>query len=388
MNGPVSISRRRRPTAARAALDVVPLAGVAREYARLRRPIDAALRRVLASGRVVRGPAIAAFERSWAGFLGVRHVVLLHSGTTAVAAALAAAGVRSSDEVLVPAFTFAATAEAVLALGAVPVAVDVDPSTLLLDPAAALRALRPRTRAVVAVHLFGQLLPRLDAFARELRRSGVALVEDACQAHGASASGLRPGACGAAAAFSFYPTKNLGTYGEAGAVATRDDALAARVRALRDHGGVERQASASFGLNLWPGELEAAVLSVKLPHLARWNAARRALAGRYDRLLAGHPGIRPLVNAVGDGHVYHQYVVRAADRTALRRSLAAAGIETAIHYPRTLLEIPGLSGRIRRRDECPHATAAAREVLSLPVHPWLTPAERRRCLEALRDAVE
>ena len=392
VNRPVSSSKRRNPTAtrsvARRSTNVVPLAGVAREYARLRRPIDAALRRVLASGRVVRGPAILAFERAWAEFLGVRHVVLLHSGTTALAAALAAANVRPGDEVLVPAFTFAGTAKAVLALQAVPVAVDVDPSTLLLDPGVALRALRPRTRAVVAVHLYGQLLPDLRAFAHELARCGVTLIEDACQAHGARAAGLRPAQCSAAAAFSFYPTKNLGTYGEAGAVATRDAALAARIRSLRDHGAVERQTHATFGLNLWPGELEAAVLSVKLPHLARWNAARRDMARRYDGLLADLPGIRPVANAAGDGHVYHQYVVRTADRTALRRMLSAAGIETAIHYPRTLLEIPGLAGRIHRRDECPHAAAAAREVLSLPVHPWLTPAERQRCLQALRRAVE
>jgi dTDP-4-amino-4,6-dideoxygalactose transaminase len=392
MNRTVHSPGRRRPTTASVrrgrTTKVVPLAGVAREYARLRHPIDAALRRVLASGRVVRGPAILAFERSWAEFLGVHHVVLLHSGTTAVAAALAAADVRPGDEVLVPAFTFAGTAEAVLAVQAVPVAVDVDPSTLLLDPGVALRALRPRTRAVVVVHLYGQLLPGLREFARELGRRGVTLVEDACQAHGARVSGLRPGQCSAAAAFSFYPTKNLGTCGEAGAVATQDAALAARIRALRDHGEVDRQVHAAFGLNLWPGELEAAVLSVKLPHLVRWNAARRDLARRYDRLLADLPGIRPVVNAAGEGHVYHQYVVRSADRTALRRFLADAGVETAIHYPRTLLEIPGLAGRIHRRDECPHASAAAREVLSLPVHPWLTPAERQRCFQALRQAVE
>ena len=366
----------------------IPVAGVARELAALRRPLLRALGRVLDSGRVVRGPAIARFEREWARFLGVRHVVLAHSGTSALAAALAAAGVRPGDEVVVPAFTFAGTAEAVLALHAIPVAVDVEPQTLLLDVAAALRALRPRTRAVVPVHLYGQVHPELPRLARALKRRGVALVEDACQAHGASAGGVRPGQWSAAAAYSFYPTKNLGTGGEAGAVATNDARMAASLRALRDHGATAAGAHAAFGVNLWPGELQAAMLSVKLPRLPAWNEARRRMARRYDHLLGRLEGVRAVCNAAGDGHVFHQYVVRCPARDELRRRLAALGIETAVFYPHALFELPGLAERMRRRGPCPNALAASREVLSLPVHPWLTAPERKRCLAALARAAE
>ena len=361
----------------------MPLAGVAREYAALRPALAAAVRAVLASGRTVRGPAIAGFERAWARFLGVEHVVLVHSGTTALAAALAAAGVSRGDEVVVPALTFVATAEAVLALGAVPVVVDVAPDTLLLDAVAALRAVGRRTRAVVPVHLFGQVDPRLPRLARELRRRGVALVEDACQAHGATAPGARPGRLGAAAAFSFYPTKNLATCGEAGAVATSDARLAARVRAWRNHGVAEDDAPPGVGLNLWPGEVEAAVLRVKLGHLRRWNAVRRATARLYDRAVCGNSELRPVANRAGAGHAYHQYVVRAADRERWQARLAAAGIETAVHYPEALPDRPGLAGRVRVCGGCSNARAAAREVFSVPVHPWLTEAERRRVAAAL-----
>ncbi|MBI5488596.1 MAG: DegT/DnrJ/EryC1/StrS family aminotransferase [Deltaproteobacteria bacterium] len=364
----------------------VPVAGVVRELAALRPRILAALERVLASGRVVRGPSIERFEREWARFLGVRHVVLAHSGTSALAAALAAAGVGRGDDVLVPALTFPGTAEAVLAVGAVPVAVDVAPETLLLDVSAALRALGPRTRAVVPVHLYGQVHPDLPRLARALRRRGIAVIEDACQAHGAFAPGARPAQWSAAAAYSFYPTKNLGTVGEAGAIATDDDELVVRLRALRDHGSTGGAAHAAFGVNLWPGQLEAAILSVKLPRLRGWNEARRRMARRYDRALAGCSAVRPVANVTGEGHVYHQYVVRCTARDELRRLLSAAGIETAVYYPRTLLELPGLAGRLRRRGPCPNAAAAAREVLSLPVHPWLTAAERKRCVEAVGEA--
>jgi dTDP-4-amino-4,6-dideoxygalactose transaminase len=367
---------------------LVPVAGIARELAALRGPLLRALGRVLDSGRVVRGPAIARFEREWARYLGVRHVVLAHSGTSALAAALSAAGVRPGDEVLVPALTFAGTAEAVLALQAVPVPVDVDPQTLLLDVDAALRALRPRTRAVVPVHLYGQVHPELRRLARALRRRGVALVEDACQAHGASAGGVRPGRWSAAAAYSFYPTKNLGTGGEAGAIATNDERIAASLRTLRDHGATAAGAHAAFGVNLWPGELQAAMLSAKLPRLAAWNEARRRMARRYDRLLARLDGVRAVRNATGDGHVFHQYVVRCAARDELRRRLVRLGIETAVFYPHVLFELPGLAGRMRLRGACPNALAASREVLSLPVHPWLTGEERKRCLAALARAAE
>ena len=343
---------------------LVPVTGVPRELAALRPRILAALDRVLASGRVVRGPSIERFERQWARLTGARHVVLAHSGTSALAAALAAAGVGPRDEVVVPALTFPGTAEAVLAVGAVPVAVDVAPDTLLLDVAAALRAVGPRTRAVVPVHLYGQVHPDLPRLARALRRRRVALVEDACQAHGAWAPGVRPGQWGAAAAYSFYPTKNLGTVGEAGAIVTDDDDAAARLRALRDHGSSAVAAHVGFGVNLWPGQLEAAVLSVKLPRLRAWNEARRGMARRYDRALAGCAAVRPVANVTGDGHVYHQYVVRCSARDRLRRLLAAAGIETAVYYPRTLLELPGLAGRLRRCGACPNATVAAREVLT------------------------
>ncbi|MDI7266371.1 MAG: DegT/DnrJ/EryC1/StrS family aminotransferase [Myxococcota bacterium] len=361
----------------------VPLSDPAREYAALGPEIDARVRAVLSSGRVVRGPAIAEFERSFAARVGIRRVVMVGSGTAALHAALVAAGVEPGDEVIVPALTFVATAGAVLAAGAVPAIVDVDADTLLLDVEAARRAVTPRTRAVVPVHLYGQVHPRTAALAAEMRDMGIAVVEDACQAHGARCGSLMPGSGGTAACFSFYPTKNLGTCGEGGAVATDDDGIAERVRSLRDHGSAPAGRLPGVGMNLWPGEIEAAVLCAKLSHLDRWNEARRAMARRYDEVLATRSAIRPVRNDAGDGHAYHQYVVRAARRDELREMLAARGIATAVHYPLTLASHPGIAPRARVPRACVEAERAAAEVVSLPVHQWLTSEEAERCVGAL-----
>lgn len=365
-----------------------PLLNLAREYAALRSEIDARVSAVLRSGRVARGPAIERFEREFAEYLGVTAVVMVGSGTAALHAALLAAGVGPGDEVIVPAFTFVGTAEAAIADGATPVVVDVDPETLLMDADAAMRSATERTRAIVPVHLYGRVHPATADLVLAAAAHGIAVVEDACQAHGAHARGRRPGSASAAACYSFYPTKNLGTYGEGGAVATNDPALADRVRAFRNHGRAAGSAHASTGLNLWPGEVEAAVLSAKLPCLDRWNDLRRATARRYDEALAGRRHVRPLRNDGDGGHAYHEYVVRSERRDELRAFLADRGIETAIHYDAALPAVPSMAARVRVPAPCVAAERAAAEVLSLPVHPWLSIEEVNCCVAALRAACD
>jgi dTDP-4-amino-4,6-dideoxygalactose transaminase len=365
----------------------VRLTDPAAEYRRLAEPIEEAIARVLASGRVVRGPAIARFEREWAAYHEADHAVMFASGTAALQAALHAAGVGPGDEVIVPAFTFVATAEAVLAVGALPVVVDVDPLGLHLDAERTREAIGPRTRAVIPVHLYGRLHPLRDVLAADCAARGIAVIEDASQAHGARDAGGRPGRLGPAC-FSFHPSKNLGTCGEAGAVVTADAALAARLRAYRDHGSTAEAPHATAGLNLWPSEIEAAVLSVKLERLDPGNERRREAARRYDRVLDEHPGARRVGDDPGEAHARQLYVLRSPRRDRIREHLEQSGIETRIHYPCPLHEWPGLSGRVRVAAACPRAAEAAAEVLSLPVHPWMRVDELRRCLDALAEALD
>lgn len=319
----------------------------------------------LAGGQALQGPAVQAFEAALAARCGRAHAVAVGSGTDALCFALVAAGVGPGDEVLVPAISFIATASCVLRVGAVPVFVDVDP-WLRLDLDAARALVTPATRAVIAVDLYGQTVDPV-AFERFAEEHGVTLVEDAAQALGAT----RAGAIGALSCCSFDPTKTIAAPGSGGAVLCDDDALAATLRRLRWHGRDDAGRFATLGYNSQLPTAAAAVLHAKLASDVRWTERRRAIAAAYDAALAGTPH-RPVGVAPGRDHVFHKYVLRTPDRAALAAALAAAGVPTRVHYDRPLYREPvfGHSGR-----QCPAAEAACREVLSLPIHAYLTDAE-------------
>ena len=365
---------------------IAPL-DLAAERAALGEALPAAVLRVLDSGRYVLGPEVEALERDFAALCGVDHGVSVASGTDALLLGLKALGVGPGDGVVTSPFTFFASAGAVAWLGARPQLADVDPDTALIDPEAAAVAIDERTRCILPVHLYGQL-----ADVRALRtladQRGIALFEDAAQAHGAQTGGARAGELGDAAAFSFYPTKNLGAAGEGGLVVTRSAAVAERLRRLRDHGSEAKYLHASVGTNSRLHAMQAAILNVKLPHLERWNDARRRVAARYDAAFTDHPSLAPLRRVEGALHVYHQYAVRvrgSADRDAVLAGLADRGIHAAVHYPRPVHLQPAAREWGYPPGSFPHAEALAREVLCLPVHPFLGDADVERVIAALLE---
>lgn len=358
----------------------VPMCDPAAEYAELAGEIDAAVRRVLASGRYILGPEGAALEAEIAAFVGAPHAVGVNSGTDALHFALRAAGIGSGDEVIMPAFTFVATAEAASYTGARPVFADIDPATFCLDPRSVERRLTPRTRAIVAVHLFGQTAPmaELSALARERK---LVLVEDCAQALGADEAGVRAGAWGEFGCFSFYPTKNLAAAGDAGMITARDVRRAERLRMLRHHGSRRSYWHETLGWNSRLDEVQAAMLRAKLAHLADFNARRAAVAKRYGELLAGTRLVLPAAHGRGR-HVWHQYTVRHPRRDALRAALAQAGIASMIYYPVPLHRQP-LYAPDNEGVRLPATEEAAATVLSLPIYPQLAEADQRRVCEVL-----
>jgi dTDP-4-amino-4,6-dideoxygalactose transaminase len=364
-----------------------PLLDLRLQFAPLREEILAAIARVCDEQRFIMGPEVEGFEEEAAAFIGARHAIGVSSGTDALLLALMALRVGPGDEVIVPTFTFFATAGSVARLGATPVFVDVDPATLTLEPAAVRDALTPRTRAIIPVHLYG-LCADMAPIAAIAARAGVTVIEDAAQAIGADAGGARAGTLGAMACFSFFPSKNLGAFGDAGLVTTGDDALAARLRLLRNHGQEPKYHHAEVGGNFRLDALQAAVLRVKLRHLPAWTAARRTNAARYGELFArstAAPHVRVPSEPPGRTHVYHQYVVRVGRRDRVRAHLAARGVGTEVYYPVPLhrqacfrgLSAPG----------CPHAEAAADEVLALPIYPELTPAQQAHVVDAMAECL-
>jgi len=352
----------------------VPFVDLRAETASVRAELEAALARTLDEAQFVGGAAVAEFERAWAEVCGVTHAVGVASGTDALELALRAVGVEAGDEVIVPANTCIPTVAAVEAAAATPVLVDADPAAWTIDPNALAGAVTQRTRALVPVHLYGRPVEG-DAISAFARARGLTIVEDAAQAHGARGVG----SLGAAAAFSFYPTKNLGALGDAGAIVTDDDEVAERARRLRNYGEDARYHSIERGTNSRLDTLQAAVLLAKLPHLERWNERRRELAARYDRLLADLPVDRPEWD---DRSVWHLYVVRVRDRDAFRRALQERGVETAVHYPRAVHEHPAYD-HLGRAGGFPVAEALVREVVSLPLHQSLTDAEQGAVVEAI-----
>jgi dTDP-4-amino-4,6-dideoxygalactose transaminase len=362
----------------------VPMLDLAAEYRDLETEIAEAVGKVIASGRFILGPEGEALEHEVAAYLGVKHAVAVASGTDALHLALRAAGIGPGDEVITPSFTFIAAAEAVSYVGARAVFADIDPATYNLDPAACEAAIGPATRAVIAVHLFGQTadLPAIDAICR---RRGLVLIEDCAQAIGADHDGRRAGAWGALGCFSFYPSKNLGAYGDAGMVVTNDPKLAEVVRMLRHHGSRVTYRHEMIGYNSRLDELQAAILRVKLKRLDHWNARRRERAGLYRRLLAGSPVGLPVEHGRG-AHVYHQFTVRAPLRDALREALAERGVASAIYYPVPVHQQPVYAPEYGSVS-LPVSERAAREVLSLPIYPQLTESAVKSVCDALREAV-
>ena len=336
--------------------------------------VGEAMLRVARSGRYLGGPEVEAFEGAWASQVGASECVGVSSGTDALALALQAVGVGRDDEVVVPAHTCPATWMAIHLAGATPIAAPIDPARMTLDPEEAERCVGPRTRAIVAVHLYGQPAD-LDPLCAIARRRGIALVEDAAHAHGAQYGGRPIGAHGDAVAWSFYPTKNLGANGNAGAVTTCRREVAERIRTLSDYGRDETGRMRAMGRNARIGSLQAAILRAKLPFLERWNEARRALAACYLRELAGLPLVLPS-EAPGSRHAWHLFVVRSPDRDALRAGLVEQGIETMVHYDwgwRPQLASAGGDFDL------------SRVVLSLPMSPWMTEREAKAVSAAVRD---
>jgi len=358
----------------------VPFLDLGAATAELRPQIDAAIARVLDSGWYVLGPEVEAFERDFAAACGAGECVGVANGLDALTLILRAYGIGPGDEVLVPANTYVASWLAVSAVGAAPVPVEPDPATQNLDPARAAAALGPRTRAVMAVHLYGRLADTAP-LAALCRERGIPLVEDCAQAHGAERDGRRAGALGDAAGFSFYPGKNLGALGDGGAVVTSDPELADRVRVLRNYGSRRKYENEVAGVNSRLDPLQAAVLGAKLPVLDAWNARRRAIAERYTAGLAGLDGlVRPA--PAGADHVWHQYVVRVAGRDRVQAALAERGVATLVHYPVP----PHRSGAYAggRWPALPLTERLATEVLSLPIGPHLAAEAAEAVVAAVR----
>jgi dTDP-4-amino-4,6-dideoxygalactose transaminase len=364
----------------------IPLVDLALQHRAIAEEVARGFADVCARGAFILGAEVARFEEAFARFAGVAHCVGVANGTDALELALRAAGVGAGDEVVLPANTFIATALAVVRAGATPVLVDCDPVYHLLDPSAVRAALGPRTRALVPVHLYGQMAPMEDLRA-VASAAGVAIVEDAAQAHGATRDGTPAGGLGVAAGTSFYPGKNLGAYGDGGAVLTTSAEIAARVRALRNYGSEAKYEHPERGFNSRLDTLQAVVLNAKLAHLAAWNDARRAAARCYDELLAGIPGVVLPATLSGNVHVWHLYVVRVQERDRVLGRLKDAGIDAGVHYPVPI----HLQGAFRdlgyRPGDFPIAEAAARDILSLPIYPGITPAQQERVATALRAAL-
>jgi dTDP-4-amino-4,6-dideoxygalactose transaminase len=358
----------------------IPMIDPAAEYRSLKAEIDAAVLRVLASGRYVLGPEGEALERELAAFTGAAHAVGVNSGTDALHLALLAAGVGPGDEVIVPAFTFFASAEAVSYTGAAPVFADVDEGTFNLDAAALEKAVTRKTKAVIAVHLFGQCAP-LDEISRICKRHSLVLVEDVAQALGADYDGRRAGSWGDFGCFSFYPTKNLAAAGDAGLVTTNEKKHDETLRMLRHHGSRKTYLHERVGWNSRLDEVQAALLRVKLVHLERFNAARRNVARWYREKLRAEGIVLPAEHGRGT-HVYHQFTIRSARRDALREALARESIAASVFYPIPLHRQPAYEAA-NRGATLPVSERISAEVLSLPINALLDEAAVDRVCAAL-----
>ncbi len=362
----------------------IPLVDLVLQYQNIRQEVDDAVQGVLSSGKFILGERLRGFEEAVADYLGIRHAVGVASGTDALWLALRACGIGPGDEVIVPAYTFFATAEAVTQTGAIPVFADIEPGCYGLDPKRLEARITARTRAIIPVHLFGCPvdLPPILQLAADHR---LKVIEDNAQAFGAEYGHHKTGSLGDAGCLSFFPAKNLGAYGDGGMVVTNSTTVAEAVRKLRDHGSQMKHVPEMIGWNSRLDELQAAVLQVKLRHLDSWNTRRRSIAANYGELLAGLPVVPPQEPSCGR-HVYHSYVVRLAERDRVKSHLDSHGIANAIYYPVPLHRTkPYLQDAA---DSLPEAERASRETLALPMFPEMTGEQICSVAAAIRQAIE
>jgi dTDP-4-amino-4,6-dideoxygalactose transaminase len=360
---------------------MIPMLDLTRQYASIRDEIDAAIRGVLEGGHFIDGANVKAFESELAEYCNVAHAVGLNSGTDALYLALRALGIGRGDEVITSPFTFIATAEAITLCGAAPVFADVDPETLNISPQAIRAAITPRTKAIIPVHLYG-LAADMDAIKQIAGTHQLAILSDCAQAIGTWCNGKRLGSISNVAAFSFFPSKNLGAYGDAGAIVTNDKALAERVRRLRAHGAVRKYHHLEVGVNSRLDEIQAAILRVKLQHLDTWIRQRQSAAREYRAHLEEVENVR-LPHDSPD-HTYHQFTVRVPERDLVAQELARSDIQTAVHYPAPVHQQPAYANM--KAGPFPHAERAAREVLSLPMFPELEKGQIAAVSLALAEA--
>ncbi len=366
----------------------VPLLDLKAQYLPLRDEILTAVTRVCDSQRFILGPETEALEHELAAMLGVKDAIGVSSGTDALLVAMMALGIGHGDEVITSTYSFFATAGCIVRLGATPVLVDVDPATMNLDPRAVEAAVTPRTKAIVPVHLYGQCAD-MDAIMATAAKSGLAVIEDACQSIGATYGGRMAGAIGTVGGFSFFPSKNLGAFGDAGLVTTNDEALGKRIRILRTHGGERRYYHSQVGGNFRIDELQSAVLRIKVPHLAGWTAARQHNATRYRALFAerGLTQVSLPVEREGRSHIYNQFVIRLPKRDAVKAHLQAQGIGCEVYYPVPFHQQECFRGLGYATGAFPQAEAAAADSLALPIYGELTDAQLREVVDAIAAAL-
>ncbi len=348
----------------------VPFVDLKSQYLSIKPEVDAAIQHILDNTQFVLGAEVAAFEKEFAEYCGAKHCMGVNNGTSALHLAMLAADIGAGDEVITTPFTFVASVAAIWYSGAKPVFVDIDPATYLIDPAKIEAAITPKTKAILPVHLYGQSCD-MDAIMAIAKKHNLIVIEDACQAHGSEWNGKRVGGIGDMAAFSFYPGKNLGAYGEGGATTTNNDEYARKIRMLRDWGAEKKYMHVLKGYNMRLEGMQGAILRVKLKYLEKWTEARREAAKRYDTLFAGTGVATPFVQDKSR-HVYHIYSTRTTKRQEWQDAMAAKGIQSGIHYPIAIHNLPAYEDLGYKNGDFPHAEQAAAEQLSLPMYPELT----------------
>jgi len=365
----------------------IPLLDLKAQYRELQTELDAAIGEVMANAAFIGGPRVKELEAAIAEYCGTKHAVACGNGTDALFLILAALGVGKGDEVITTPFTFFATAEAIAHVGATPVFVDIEPGTYNMDVTLLEAAITPATKAIMPVHIFGQCVD-MDPVLELAERHGLYVVEDACQAIGATYRGKRAGSIGHAAAFSFFPSKNLGCAGDGGIITTDDEELAARARKLASHGTTKKYFHDTLGVNSRLDALQAAILLVKLPHLDRWNAERRATAAVYDELLAGAPDLElPVTREFGDA-VFHLYIVKSTRADQIMEALKAEGIGTALYYPLALHEQEVFTAQAGySKPSLPIAESCDGATFALPCFPGITREQQERVVEVVREVV-
>lgn len=364
----------------------VPMLDLGAQYRSIRQEINAAIERVLISQHFILGPEVKALEKEVAQYCGRKFGVGVGSGTDALTLALCACGIGPGDEVIVPSFTFIATADCVSLLGATPVFVDIEPQTFCMDPAQVAGKISDRTKAIIPVHLYGQMAD-MDPILKLARARNLVVIEDTAQAIGATYKGRKAASLGDVGCLSFFPSKNLGGYGDGGMVVTDSEEIEKQLRSLRAHGTTKKYFSVRQGWNSRLDELQAAILRVKLGHLDEWSGTRRSRAAYYDRLLQGIPGVERPKTAQNREHVFHQYTVRVARRDAVSKELAERGIPSTVYYPVPIHLQPIYDSLGYKQGDLPETERASHEVLSLPVYPELTDLQIESVVASLADVV-